>query len=377
MHIAFNGWFWDQPHVGSGQYIRRLLEQLRRIAPDLEMTLILPPHHTNPTDLPENVQVLAASGPRGRLGKIWFEQRTFPKLVKRSGADIAHVPYWGPPLSSPAKLVTSILDVAPLIIPDYSSTLWNRIYTALVTSAANGSAHTITISEAAKADIQTYLGLLADDISVTYLGVDPAYHPQLGAENDAAIREKYNLPDRFVLYLGGFDVRKQVNLLMLAFTYVIEAHGSDVPLVLAGKEPNWGTSVFPDLRAYQQELALDEDLIQWVGYIDEADKPALYRLADVFVSPSMYEGFGLPVLEAMASGTPTVANEIDVYTETLGDGAFLTDTARSMAGAIIALLIQEPLRETMINQGLAQATRYNWRKTAEATLEVYTKVMQT
>lgn len=182
MHIAFNGWFWDQPHVGSGQYIRRLMEQLRRIAPDLELTLILPPHQKNPSDVPENVTVMTAGGPRGRLGKIWFEQRAFPKLVARSGADIAHVPYWGPPLSSPAKLVTSILDVAPLIIPDYSSTLWNRIYTALVTSAANGSAHTITISEAAKIDINTYLGILEDDISVTYLGVDPAYHPQLGAE---------------------------------------------------------------------------------------------------------------------------------------------------------------------------------------------------
>jgi len=178
-----------------------------------------------------------------------------------------------------------------------------------------------------------------------------------------------------VLAMGGFDVRKQLNLLMLAFTYVIEAHGPEIPLVLAGKEPQWGSSVFPDLHQYAKELAL-EDLIVWPGYIDEADKPAIYRLADVFVSPSMYEGFGLPVIEAMASGTPVVANEIDVYTETLGDGAFLTDTARSMAGAIIALLIQEPLRETMTNQGLAQATRYNWRKTAQTTLEIYEKVMR-
>lgn len=375
MHIAFNGWFWDQEHVGSGQYIRRLVHQLRRIAPDLDMTLVLPPHNSNPVDLPENVSLITTTGPKGKLGKIWFEQRTFPKMVKRSGADIAHVPYWGPPLSSPAKLITSVLDVAPLIIPDYSSTLWNRMYTALVTSATNGAAHIIAISQAAKDDIQTYIGVLEDDISVTYLGVDPRYHPKMGAENDEAIREKYGLPDRFVLAMGGFDVRKQLNLLMLAFTYVIEAHGPEIPLVLAGKEPQWGSSVFPDLHQYAKELAL-EDLIVWPGYIDEADKPAIYRLADVFVSPSMYEGFGLPVIEAMASGTPVVANEIDVYTETLGDGAFLTDTARSMAGAIIALLIQEPLRETMTNQGLAQATRYNWRKTAQTTLEIYEKVMR-
>jgi glycosyltransferase involved in cell wall biosynthesis len=374
MHIAFNGWFWDQPHVGSGQYLRRLIGQLRRIAPELEMTLILPPHIQSPDAVPENVQVMTSGGFGGRLGKVWFEQRSYPRLVKRSGADIAHVPYWGPPLASSARLVTTILDVAPLIIPDYTSTLWTRLYSALVTTAATGAAHTITISETAKADIRRYIGILEDEISVTYLGADDRFHPQMGAEHDEAIREKYNLPDRFVLYLGGFDVRKQINLLLLAYTYVIESEGNEVPLVLAGKEPAWGTSVFPDMRAYAEELNL-EDVLIWPGYIDEADKPALYRLAEVFVSPVMYEGFGLPVVEAMASGTPVVANEIDVYEETLGDGAFLTASARAMAGAIIALLLQEPLRESMINQGRAQATRYNWRKTAQATLEVYEKVM--
>lgn len=375
MYIAFNGWFWDQPHVGSGQYIRRLLGQLRHIAPELDLTLVLPPHNQTPDDLPENVSLMTTGGPRGRVGKVWFEQRTFPKMAQRASADIAHVPYWAPPLSSPVKLVTSILDVAPLIIPDYSSSLWNRIYTALVTTASSGSAHTITISQAAKADIMTYIGLLDQDITVTHLGVDPRFHPRMGSDRDEEIRQKYKLPDRFILHMAGFDVRKQVNLLMLAYTYVVDAEGGEVPLVLAGREPKWGSSVFPDLRDYASKLNI-EDLVIWPGYIDEADKPALYRLADIYVSPAMYEGFGLPVLEAMASGTPVVANEIEVYKEVVGDGAFLTGSARSMAGAILALLLQKPLRDTMINQGLAQSTRYNWRKTAQATLDVYEKVMR-
>jgi len=375
MHIAYNGWFWDQPHIGSGQYIRRLLHHLRRVAPELEMTLILPPHNLEPDDLPENVSLMTTSGGSGRLGKVWFEQRTFPKMVRRAGADIAHVPYWAPPLSSPVKLVTSILDVAPLIIPDYSSTLWTRLYSALVTTASTGSVHTITISESAKEDIKTYIGLLDQDISVTYLGVDPRFHPQMGAEADEAVRRKYNLPDRFILHMGGFDVRKQVNVLMMAYTYVVQAEGGEIPLVLGGKEPNWGSAVYPDLREYARQLNL-EDYIMWPGFIDDEDKPSVYRLADLYVSPSMYEGFGLPVIEAMASGTPVVANEIDVYRETLGDGAYLTDSVRTMAGAMIAILLQKPLRDSLINQGLAQATRYNWRKTAVATLEVYEKVMR-
>ncbi len=105
MHIAYNGWFWDQPNTGSGQYIRRLLHHLRRVAPDLQMTLVLPPHNTTPDNLPENVSIVAASGLRGKLGKVWFEQRTFPRIVGDIEADLAHVPYWGPPFSSPAPLV--------------------------------------------------------------------------------------------------------------------------------------------------------------------------------------------------------------------------------------------------------------------------------
>ncbi|MFW5692040.1 MAG: glycosyltransferase family 4 protein [Chloroflexota bacterium] len=375
MHIAFNGWFWDQPGVGSGQYLRRLVHGLRRIAPDLNMTLVLRPGCTEAEDLPKDVNIVATGGKRGRWGKIWFEQRIFPQMVERVGADIAHVPYWGPPLRSPARLVTSVLDVAPLLIQEYAEGLPGRLYTALVSAAAGGSAHVITLSDAARHDIIEYLSIPAEKISVTHLGVDERFHPRMGAEHDEAIREKYDLPDEFVLYLGGFDIRKQVNMLLLAYTYVGQAEGDNIPLVLAGKEPDWGKKVFPDMRKYARQLDID-DYIRWIGYVDEADKAAVYRLANVFVSPSMYEGFGLPVLEAMASGTPVVANKIPVYEEIVGDGAYLVENARTMAGAIIALLLQKPLRDTMINQGLAQSTRFTWRKTAQATLEVYEKVMQ-
>ena len=372
MHIAFNGWFWDQPHVGSGQYLRRLLHNLRRVSPDLKLTLILPPHNDSPDDLPPDVNIITTSGMKGKLGKIWFEQRTFPRMVKQCGADIAHVPYWAPPLSSPAKLVTSVLDVIPLAMPEYSTGFANRLYTSLVSAGTGGSAQIITISDTAKADIVSYLNIPPEKITTTHLGVDEAFHPRIGAEKDAAVKEKYNLPDRFVLYLGGFDTRKQVNQLLYAYTYVAQAE--NIPLVLVGKQPAWGKGVFPDLPAYIEKLDIGE-IVQWAGYVDEADKPSLYRLADVFVYPSVYEGFGLPPLEAMASGTPVVANSVDIMKEIVGDGAYLVENPRSMGGAIIALLIQEPLRDSMINQGLAQATRYSWRKTAQKTLEVYEQVM--
>jgi glycosyltransferase involved in cell wall biosynthesis len=282
MHVAINGWFWNQPYTGSGQYIRRLLHQLVKVAPDLQLTLILPPGVNQVDDVPENVSLLTTSGPGGDIGKVIFEQRTYPRMVAQVNADIAHVPYWGAPLSSPARLVTSVLDVIPVAIPEYSRGFKARLYTSLVSTSARGSAHIITLSEASKRDITEYLNIPPDDITVTYLAADPAFHPRLGSERDPAVREKYNLPDEFVLGIGGFDLRKQFDQLLLAYTYIVQAEGANYPLVLAGREPEWGTAMFPDLHKYADDLGISEH-IQWIGAIDEADKPSLYRLARVFV----------------------------------------------------------------------------------------------
>ena len=377
MHIAINGWFWDQPSTGSGQYLRNLVKQLPKVAPEHQFSLILPPHIQRPQAPPQSVNVVETGRRRqtGKLGKVIFEQRTFPRTAGKIGADIAHVPYWGPPLSCPIRLITSVLDVIPLIYPVYNQGFFTNLYTSLVSAAARGSNHIITISETAKLDIEEQLNIPEEQISVTYLAPDDRFHPHIGSDRDQALREKYDLPDRFVLYLGGFDWRKQVNTLLLAYTYVGEADGDNFPLVIAGREPKWDNQHFPNLRDYARKLEI-EDYVHWIGFVDEEDKPALYRLADVFVFPSIYEGFGLMALEALASGTPVVTSNALVFEEVLEDAVYMVDNAREMAGAIIALLIQEPLRETMINQGLALASNYSWRKTAAETAAIYEKVMQ-
>ena len=375
MHIAINGWFWDQPATGSGQYLRHLLASLCQVAPELNLSLVLPPHIQSPADLPDGVRAINAGRWAGKPGKVYFEQRAFAQAARQLQADIAHVPYWGTPLACPVKLVTTVLDVIPLLYPVYQSGFFTSLYTSLVGAAARGSNHLITISETAKLDIEEQLGMADEQIAVIYLAPDQRFHPRLGSQHDEAVREKYDLPERFVLYLGGFDWRKQVNMLLLAYTYVGEADGETFPLVIAGREPAYDNRLYPDLREYSRRLQI-ADYVRWIGFVDEADKPALYRLADVFVFPSLYEGFGLMALEAMASGTPVVTSNAIVFEEILEDAAYIVDNAREMAGAIIALLIQQPLRDAMINQGLALASRYNWRITAQETLAVYEQVMR-
>jgi glycosyltransferase involved in cell wall biosynthesis len=378
MHIAINGWFWDIPNSGSGQYLRRLLHTIPKVDPELELSLLMPPHNTEPDDVPDDIEIVT-TGHRSssdKFDKVLFEQRTFPQMAKKLNADIAHIPYWGSPLSCPIPSVVSVLDVIPLMYPIYARGFFNRLYVSLVSQAAKTANHVITISHTSKVDIQNYLNIASEDITVSYLAPDTHFHPRMGAENDEAIREKHNLPQNFVLGGLGFDARKQVNELLLAYSYVAPSEGANFPLVLAGKQPDWSNPLFPDLPEYIKRLQL-EDYVQWIGYVDEADKAALYRLADVFVFPSEYEGFGLPPLEAMACGTPVIAWDSVVADEVLEGGAYLVKTAREMAGAIFALLLQNPLRETMVNQGLAQATKYQWRKTAKDTIRAYEKTLYT
>lgn len=380
MHIALNGWFWDQPHTGSGQYLRNLLAALQQHAPQQRYSLVVPHHARTLDNLPPDVDVLhAQTRLSGHLGKVWFEQRTFPSATAHLNADLAHVPYWGPPLSSPVPVVCSVLDVIPLAIPQYRTGIANRLYTSLVVAAARGAAQIVTISEASRNDIVERIGVPAERISVTHLAVDRVFHPELGSEQDSAVRAKYGLDDvdDFVLYLGAYNAHKNVEMLAAAYTYVAQGMGEDVPLVLAGHTPQtWGTPRFPDLPGYITELGLDS-FVRWIGPVAEADKPALYRLASVFVFPSRYEGFGLGPLEAMASGTPVVACNESSIPEVVGDAAFLVAPrdSRAMGGAIISLLTMREHAAALRNKGLARARDFSWRKTAEGTLAAYTRAL--
>ncbi len=378
MHVAFNAWFWDQPYTGSGQYLRQLVPALLREDSSLKLSLIVPERIRSPEGIPAGVDVIPARVPfGGQVGKVLFEQRSFPAAAGGIKADIAHVPYWAAPLSSPVRLIVTIHDVIPLSMPVYQGGVGARLYFSLVTASAKGVAHILTDSEFSRREIVTRIGVPAEYVTAVPLATTPDCHPRIGAERDPAIRQKYNLPDEYVLYMGGFDVRKNLRALLAAYTYVGPSTGGDYPLILAGKEPaQWGTARFPDLRAEIAQLGIEE-YVRWIGPVDEADKPGVYRMANVAVFPSRYEGFGLGPLEAMACGTPTVAAEASSIPEVVGDGAYLVDPddSRALGGAIIATLIQPDLRESLRNLGLARATHFSWQRTARETLAVYRQVM--
>lgn len=383
MHVALNAYFWNKPHTGSGQYARQLVYHLNRLVSDLALTLVVPlaPGEEEPAGVPPGIGVERVTVRPGHMGKVLFEQRGFPAACRRVGATLAHVPYWGPPLRSPVPLVVTIHDLTTLLVPEYNRGGRARLYNALVSAAARGADHVLTDSFSSKLDIIDHLGIQEQDVTAIYLGVGPQYTPSpAGGDNslvDMAVVKKYDLPEFYVLYLGGYEVHKNILNLLQAYTYVVKALGDEYPLVLAGKKPDTSSPTFPDYDGMIARAGLSK-YVRWIGYVDEEDKPLLYRRAEVFAFPSRREGFGLPPLEAMACGTPVVAADSGSLPEIIGPAGFAVDPddVRGMAGAIIAVIMQEQLAADLRRQGPQQAAKFTWEQTAVETLKVYDKIMR-
>lgn len=383
MHIVINGWFWDQAHTGSGQYLRRLVEHLPRVAPDLRLTLVVPqaPHSeqihaaTSPERHSDScpLRVYPVPRPASNLGKVWFEQVTFPRLCRQLQANVAHVPYWGSPLWPSLPSVVSVLDLIPMLLAEYRGGPPVRLYTSLVAAAAQNAAQVLTISKASKRDIVTHLRLPADRVHVTHLAAGQHFTHQPDLAGEATLRQHHpGLPSQYVLYLGGFDIRKNVDVLVQMCGWLQRAFGTAFPLVIAGALPERHGRFFRDPRVLARALKVEE-LVYCLGPVSEEDKPALYRNASVFLFPSRYEGFGLPALEALACGSPVVGSDASSIPEIVGDAGILADPddVERMAGGLLAVLNDDDLRSELSRRAVVQAARFSWERCASQTAEVY------
>jgi glycosyltransferase involved in cell wall biosynthesis len=380
MRIAINAWFLNQPGTGSGQYLQGLVAALPEFASEHQFLLATPLGQTG-LDLPGlQVEVWPFPSPRWRsnLGKLLFEQVAFPRVCRQWQADVAHVPYWGSPLRSAVPTVVTIHDLIPLLLPAYRGGPLVRLYTRLVSASARKATLVLTDSLASKRDIERHLRLSPERVRCIYLAAGDQYSSQPAPEDDS-IRLSYGLPDdslpsepsRYVLYLAAHDVRKNVETLVEAFATVAQAD-ADAILVIGGKLPAGDDPLFFDPRPLVRELGL-LDRVRLIGWVNESDKPAILRGAACAVFPSRYEGFGLPVLEALACGTPVITSNVSSLPELLGDAGFAIDPddVPGLAGAILSCLVDESLATGLRQRGPVQAASFSWARTARQTLDAY------
>ncbi len=312
--VAVNGWFAGETASGSGQYVNHLLAHLAAAAPGARFSLLLPAGRGQDAEAlaggwphVDCVRVPLPRLPR-QVAKLWWEQVSVPQAARRLAADVLWVPYWAAPYWQPVPTVVTIHDLIPLLLPAYRGGLALRAYTALVSRSARRAAAVIAVSEAAKRDIVSRLHIAPARVTAVLHGPNQAESAPPGLPQQEAVRRKYGLPPRFFLYLGGFDVRKNLRATLQAYRRYLEEGGDPaVRLVVAGQLPAGDSPFFPDPRIIAAELGLGAG-VHFCGWVDEADKPGLYALATAYIFPSLYEGFGMMVAEAMQAGTPVVTS---------------------------------------------------------------------
>jgi glycosyltransferase involved in cell wall biosynthesis len=382
--VAFNGWFWTQTRAGSGQYLQQLAPALARM-PDGPQIIVYAPARRESSDEASATdggafRVIPLHTPFDRvsenLAKLWFEQIAVPRACRRDGVDILHVPYWATPARCVSPVVTTVHDVIPIVLPAYRASIPVKLYTRFVTWTMRRSALVLADSAASGDDILRTVKLPAERLRIVHLAVGPQYQPCEDPARLDAMRERYRLPRQFVLYLGGFDQRKNVPHMIRAYSRLVGNHASAPDLVVAGRLPDQHSTFFPDPRAAARQAGVN-DRVRFIGEVAEDDKPALYSLATCFVFPSLYEGFGLPVLEAMACGAPVVTSRTSSLGELAGDGALLVDpqSEEELAGAIGRFIEKPALRAEYAMRGRERARHFQWSETTQLTVQAYRDIL--
>ncbi len=381
--IGINGYFWDKPFTGSGQYTRELWRALHAaglVGDELRTTMLHPPEQKVASDsdaaLGAHYQAQGRWEMSDNLRELWWEQMEMGGAARMLSMDLLHSPYMAAPLRQPCPLVVTVHDLIPLRLPAYRGSLLFRLYLRLATATARRARLILTDSQCSKRDIITLLHVPERRVKVTYLAVGAQYHPAIAAQQ-AATRARFDLPEGYIFYIGGFDVRKNVIGLLQAFAATLPDLDTPRVLAIAGKPPDdkarlANPALFPDVQSEATRLGLG-DKVRWLGRVSDADKAALYAAAGLFVFPSLYEGFGLDPLEALASGTPLVCANSSSLPEVVGDAGIMVDAhdPANIRAAMLAVLNDATRQAELRTRGPQQAARFTWERTAMATVEGY------
>lgn len=300
--------------------------------------------------------------------RIPWEQLLAPALLRLNNADVFHGVLNVAPLFCPVPSVITIHDLAFLSFPQTFRRI-NRTYLTWATKvSARQATRILAVSEATKQEIVRLLCVPPEKIVVTYNAAAARFTPPM-PEQLAAYRRRAGLPETFILFLGTLEPRKNLPTLLEAYARIAAA--TDAPLIIGGGK-GW---LYDEIFAKVEALNLRER-VRFIGYVDAADQPLLYAAATVFAFPSLYEGFGMPPLEAMACGTPVVTTTSSSLPEVVGDAGLVvppTD-AEALGAALLRLLKDRELHAELRERGLRRARQFSWRETAERTLAVYEDV---
>jgi glycosyltransferase involved in cell wall biosynthesis len=356
---------------GIGTYIRNLVRHLARIDQSTEYVLIVQP---------ADIEIDAELGPNFRTVADWSrsysirEQFTIPLDLRREAVDLFHAPHYVLPPLTPCKSVVTIHDCIHLRFPQYLPSRLGYVYArSSLWVATHRATRVLTVSETSKRDILRYFRVPESKIDVIYNAIDERLGGAPSVEDVEQVRERYQLNDPFVLYAGNIKPHKNLERLIEAFNTLRRGGLEHAKLLIIGDE----VSKYATLRRAVHRHKLHKH-VRFLGFVPDKTLASLYRLASVFVFPSLYEGFGLPPLEAMAAGTPVITSNVSSLPEVVGTAAILIDPYEpdEIAHAMRRVLTDEALREDLRARGLARVKEFSWDRSVRRVREIYGEVLE-
>lgn len=374
--LSFSG---SYRQAGLSRYIDELLFQLPAVAPDLQFigftgNEVLP--EAAQARRPKNLTLVRSRFPTQRaLVRIAWEQLVLPGAALRHKLDLLHCPVNVRPVLSPCPTVVTIHDLVFLRSPESFHPAKRRYLSAMTGWSARHAAHVIAVSESTRRDVIDLLGVRPGKVTTVHNGVGEQFRPVAEAEREA-FRAQQGITGRMLLYVGTLEPRKNLPMLTRAFATLAENPAlQDVKLYVGGSK-GW---YYDEIFATAERLGLTQSgRVTFLGRVPDEQLPLWYNVATVVAYPSLYEGFGLPALEAMSCGTPVLASNTSALPEVVGGGGLLLDPGDETAwlGAMQQVLANGELRAELATRAREQASRFSWDRSARETVAVYRRVLQ-
>lgn len=361
---------WRYRGTGIGTYSYQLINNLNIIDKFNNYLMFMPEDAISSIPFGNNfdIQVISES-----KSENFWEEVDIPNILTNTKIDLYHVPQngIGLPLEKKCPFVITLHDVIPYKIPETVGPQYLEIYLKEIPKIIPLCDGIITVSNFSKKDIAKTFNFPEEKIHVTYLAAEDIYFPKNKKMCKSFIRNKYDIEDDFILYVGGLSPRKNIKGLIEAFSILKSKYKKNLKLVILGKK---GRSYY-DYRDLSYRLSLKND-VYFLGQVPVEELPIFYNAAQIFCYLSFYEGFGLPPIEAMACGTPSIVSDTTSVPEVVGDDALVCNPNNTydIAENMFKLLEDEKLYRSMSIKGLKRSSMFSWKKTAIETMEVFEKI---
>jgi glycosyltransferase involved in cell wall biosynthesis len=372
MHIAIDVRM-GHTRVGMGVYVRGIVSNLGKIDKENEYFIILNKGgKDNFVPLQDNFhKIFTNITYSDYLKRDLWEQVYLPNLLNENRIDIYHGTNYSLPLFAKTKMVLTIFDMISFLSSKWYKSISRYRVQKLLNLSAKRADKIITGSENSKKDIVNILGIPEEKIKVIYIGVDEEYKIINDQSKLNFVKAKYSISKKFILHVGSMNPRKNIPRLIEAYGKLPMQLLKEYRLVLVG-EKGWRSN---EILAKIEQLGLKNSVI-FTGLVEDDDLPLLMNEASLLAFPSLYEGFGIPPLEAMACGVPVVASNASSIPEVVGDAALLFDpyNVEEMTALICEVLTDEELRDDLVKRGFEHMKHFSWEKAAQETLAVYNEI---